>query len=155
MSAPTSKAASTFYLNLSTTDVTRASAFYTALGLTPVKDWSDESTATFLLPPPNQTIAVMLHAHKRFREFIRPDSDVVNAHKSTEALFSITCENKETVDKWLEIVDKEGGKKDPFVLKGYGQEMELYSRSWADLDGHIWECVHIFAGNEETQAGKD
>jgi len=72
---------------------------------------------------------------------MRPNSAVVDAHASTETIFSIMCDTKEDVDRWLEKVEKAGGNKDPYVMEAFGEGMGLYVRSWEDRDGHVWEFV--------------
>ncbi|KAG7285885.1 hypothetical protein NEMBOFW57_008179 [Staphylotrichum longicolle] len=129
----------TFFVNLPAASLSAATAFYTAIGLTPITAWSDPSSTAFLLPAPNDSVCLMLHAHPRFKQFMRPDASVVDAHTSTEALFSIAHDSKDAVDDWLAKVEGAGGKKDPYVLDGFGEGMGMYTRSWADLDGHVWE----------------
>ncbi|KAK4128038.1 hypothetical protein N657DRAFT_667400 [Parathielavia appendiculata] len=152
----------TFFLNLPTTSVPSAKAFYTALGFPPLEAWSDAETASFMLPEPNQTMALMVHAHQRFKTFMRPAGTVVDAHTSTETLFSIACENREEVDGWLAKVEGAGGKKDTYVMEGFGEGMGMYCRSWEDLDGHVWEAVAMIGtggcgeekGEEEKKEAK-
>ncbi|RYP19911.1 hypothetical protein DL765_003059 [Monosporascus sp. GIB2] len=135
-----------FYLNLATADPVAAAAFFTALGFTPSPLWSDEQTKSFRLPSPNEQICLMIHGPSRFKEFMRPNTDIVDAKKATEALFSINLETREEVDEWLARVTKAGGTLDPYKIKGYGEDMGMYSRSFADLDGHIWEVLAMING---------
>ena len=134
----------TFYLNLSTLDTAKAETFYKALGFHPSPDWSTTTTKTFVLPAPNQSLAVMLHAHGVFKDFMRPETDIVDAHKATEALFAFSVDSKDAVDQYLSKAVKAGGQSDPYALKDYGAECGMYTRAFADLDGHIWEVLHIF-----------
>ncbi|KAL2134855.1 hypothetical protein VTI74DRAFT_10661 [Chaetomium olivicolor] len=138
--------APTFFINLPTTSLSEAAEFFTSLNFTRVEAWSDASTTTLLLPAPNSTICLMLHAHSRFRQFMRPGSSIANPHTSTEVLFSIRCETREEVDGWLDRVEKAGGKRDPYVMDKYGEGMGMYVRSWADGEGHVWECFCMLPG---------
>lgn len=139
---PTLASPPTFYLNLHTASPSASQTFYTAIGFTPVPEYTDEATRSFRLPAPNNAICLMIHdAQKRFKEFIRPGTDTNDAKKTTEALFSIAVNEKEKVDEMLRKAEEAGGEKDPFVMEGYGQGMSMYSRSFADVDGHIWEAV--------------
>ena len=131
----------TFFLNLPVASIDSSTKFYTSIGFTHIKDWSDASTTAFLLPSPNQSVCLMIHTHTRFKEFMRPNTSVVDAKSSTETLFSFMCDNKEAVDGWLEKVEQAGGKRDPYVMEKYGEGMGMYTRSWEDLDGHIWEVL--------------
>lgn len=81
----------------------------------------------------------MVHAHDRFKEFIRPGSSISDANESTEALFAMFVDTKEEVDERLGKAVEAGGVKDPYVMEDFGKGCGMYSRSFADLDGHIWE----------------
>ncbi|RYP18234.1 hypothetical protein DL767_009875 [Monosporascus sp. MG133] len=130
-----------FFVNLPAADLAAAAAYFTALGFTPILEWDDEKTKSFRLPRPNQQICLMIHGPTRFKEFMRPDTDIVDANKATEALFSILLETREEVDEWLARVTKAGGTLDPYKLADFGAGMGMYSRSFTDLDGHIWEVA--------------
>lgn len=144
----------TFFLNLPTTSLPAATTFYTTLNFTHVPAWSDAETSSFLLPFPNHGIALMLHTHSRFKTFTRRDSAIADAKATTESLFSVMCRNKEAVDGWLERAERAGGKKDPYVMEGYGEGMGMYVRSWEDLDGHVWEaCFMLGKGVDLGEGG--
>jgi predicted lactoylglutathione lyase len=146
---PQPKIIPTFYLNIHTSDPEAASNFFTALGFPPVTEYSDAETKSFRLPAPNSTMCLMLHGHKRMKQFMRPGTEVNDAHKTTEALFSLAADTKEQVDDMLGKAVKAGGTADPYVMKDYGADCGMYSRSFADLDGHIWEVVTMLnAGGE-------
>ncbi|KAH7462339.1 hypothetical protein FOMA001_g18513 [Fusarium oxysporum f. sp. matthiolae] len=130
-----------FYLSIHTADPEASLAFYTAIGFTPIKEYSDDKTKAFRLPEPNQTICLMSHAEARFKEFIRPGTQIVDATKTTEALFSIAVESKQSVDNGVTKAVEAGGIADPYMLPNYGAECGMYTRSFADLDGHMWELV--------------
>lgn len=149
-----------FFLNISTNNPAAASSFFKALGFSPHPGWSDEATKTFLLPKPNDNICLMVHAPSRFGKFIRPGSAIVDAKTSTEALFSIQLRDREQVDQWLDNAIRAGGDPDPYTMKEYGKDMGMYSRSFADIDGHIWEVMTMLTGAESlecpaTQAAED
>ncbi|GAB1316874.1 hypothetical protein MFIFM68171_07084 [Madurella fahalii] len=139
--------APTFFLNLHTADPEASAQFFTAIGFTTVPEYSDAQSKTMRFPAPNDALCLMLHAHKRFKQFIRPGTETNDATKTTEALFTLGVSNKELVDELIEKAVKAGGSPDPFVMEGYGQEMGMYSRSFADLDGHIWEVVFMGMGH--------
>ena len=138
--------APTLYLNIPTTNPDASLKFFTALGFDPVPEYSDADTKAFRLPAPNSTVCVMSHSHKRFKEFMRPGTEVGDATKTTEVLISLSAEKKEDVDAWIAKAVTAGGSADPFTMPGYGAECGMYTRSFADLDGHIWEVVAMVAG---------
>ncbi|KEZ46930.1 hypothetical protein SAPIO_CDS0277 [Scedosporium apiospermum] len=112
----------TFFLNLYTNDLGAATAFYKAIGFVHLPVWSDEKSVSFTLPAPNDKVALMIHTVPRFKEFIRPSSDVADPKKATQALYSYSVKTKEEVDVALEKAVGAGGEKDPFVLEGHGEE---------------------------------
>jgi len=154
MDHPNLPAAPSFYLSLHTANPSASLDFFTSLGFTPVPQFSDEQTKSFRLPAPNDNVCLMLHAHKRFKEFIRPGTETNDATRTTEALFTLAVDAKERVDEAIDKAVKAGGSPDPFVMEGYGQGMGMYSRSFADLDGHIWEVSFMGVGGGCEGVGK-
>jgi predicted lactoylglutathione lyase len=94
----------------------------------------------------------MLHSTSRFGEFIRHGSDIVNAKKVTGAIYTLGVASRDDVDGLLEKAEKAGGKKDPFEMEEYGKAMGLYTRSFEDLDGHIWEATTMLDKKEKDEA---
>ncbi|KAK5655247.1 hypothetical protein OQA88_5814 [Cercophora sp. LCS_1] len=134
----------TLYLNIPTSSPTDSLVFFNALGFTNVPEYSDEQTKSFSLPAPNDSVCVMVHGHSRFKTFMRPTAEIPDAKKTTEVLFSISVKTKEEVDQWLAKAVEAGGEKDPYVMEGYGEACGMYTRSFGDLDGHVWEvCAMI------------
>ena len=140
------KAAPSVYLNLHATDPEAAEKFFKALGFTYIPAYSEAKTKSFRLPDPNGNVCVMVHSHDRFKEFIRPDTELSDAHKTTETLISIAVDEKDDVDAWIERAVAAGGTADPYVMKDYGAGCGMYTRSFADLDGHIWEVLVMLEG---------
>jgi uncharacterized protein len=139
------------YLNIPTSDPEASLLFYTAIGFELIKQYTDGETKSFRLPAPNNMVCVMVHGHKRFKEFMRPGTDIPDATKATEVLISLAVDKKEAVDEWVAKVVAAGGTADPYTLEGYGQGINMYTRSFADLDGHIWETVAMLKAPEEKK----
>ncbi|KAK3347085.1 Glyoxalase/Bleomycin resistance protein/Dihydroxybiphenyl dioxygenase [Lasiosphaeria hispida] len=133
--------APTFYLNLHTADPEAGLKFFTTLGFTPIPEYSDPETKAFRFPAPNSSICLMLHGPNRFRTFMRPGTETNDATKTTEALFSLAVDKKELVDEVIAKAVDAGGSADPYKLGDYGESCGMYTRSFADLDGHIWEVA--------------
>ncbi|KAL2255333.1 hypothetical protein VTK26DRAFT_3589 [Humicola hyalothermophila] len=151
-SEPTAKP--TFLVNLPTTSLPAATAFLKALNFTHLTAWSDSSTTSFLLPPPNQSVGVMLHAHARMKDFIRPGTAIADARATTAAVYTVMAETREEVDRWMERVERAGGKADPYVMQGL-EAMGMYVRSWEDpVDGHLWEVCAMVGGGEGAGEGE-
>ncbi|KAM0330852.1 hypothetical protein ACHAQA_003807 [Verticillium albo-atrum] len=142
----------TFFLNTSTSAPEEAKAFYLAMGFTSC-DWCEDSlTKAFSLPAPNQNICIMLHGPERFKDFVRPGTAIADANKTTETLFTLAVNSREEVDAVLAKAVAAGGKGDPYKMKDFGAECDMYCRSFADLDGHIWEAFFIYGNNCMQQA---
>jgi predicted lactoylglutathione lyase len=131
----------TLFLNLHAADPDATEKFFKALEFAFIPEYSEAKTKSFRLPAPNDKVCLMVHAHDRFKEFIRPGTQLTDAHKTTESLISIAVDGKEHVDAWIKKAVDAGGKADPYVMKDYGAECGMYTRSFADLDGHIWEVL--------------
>lgn len=130
------------YINTHAVDPQASSTFYQALSFTPVPAYSDASTTQcLLLPSPNDSICLFLHSRDRIRDFLRPGTGPNDAHASTETLLALSCDSRAQVDDWLRRAVEAGGQADPFVVEGHGAKHGMYSRSFADLDGHIWEVL--------------
>ncbi|KAK5994375.1 hypothetical protein PT974_04849 [Cladobotryum mycophilum] len=135
-----------FYLSLPTTSAESARIFYLSLGFQHIPQYSDADTVALRLPGANANICLMVHQPARFKTFIRPDTEIVDAEKYTEGIYSVAVKSKEEVDGFLAKAKEAGGKLDPFVMPGYGAECGMYTRSWTDLDGHIWEATCMLEG---------
>ncbi|KAL0935490.1 uncharacterized protein CTRU02_210081 [Colletotrichum truncatum] len=131
----------TFSLNTATKGPAAAEAFFQALGFKVLADWGDAKFKALLLPPPNENLCLMLHDHSRFKEFIRPNTEISDARTSTEVVFSIGLKAREDVDQWLAKAKEAGATLDPYVSPNNAKDMGTYSRSFTDLDGHIWKLI--------------
>ena len=118
------------FVNLPVADLAAATAFYEAIGAANNPQFTDDTAACMVF---SDTIHVMLLTHDKFRQFTpRP---VADAHATSEVLIAISADSRAGVD---EITDK--------ALAARGREARekqdygfMYSRSFEDLDGHIWE----------------
>lgn len=118
------------FINLPVTDLKASMAFYEALGFTKNPQLSDETAVCMVW---SETIHAMLLTHKKWRTFTtRP----IPATDSSEVMLALSCDSQEEVDKLNEAAAKHGGTADINPKQDLGF---MYSRSIADLDGHVWE----------------
>ena len=118
------------FVNLPVKDNMKARAFYAALGFAHNAQFSDDKTTCVVI---SETIYVMLLETDRFKEFLAgPMNDPATG---TGALLAISCDNRAAVDAMYETAIDNGGSawRDP---QDYGF---MYSRSFRDPDGHVWE----------------
>jgi predicted lactoylglutathione lyase len=82
----------------------------------------------------SDTIFVMLLTHDKYRIFeSRPIAD---AQKISQFLIAISEDSRAEVDGVVDRVAGAGGRADPNPAQDHGF---MYSRSFADPDGHTWE----------------
>ncbi len=122
------------FVNLPVADLPAAKAFYEAIGAANNPQFSDETAACMVF---SETIHVMLLTHDKFAQFT--PKRIADAHATSEVLICISADSREGVD---EIADKAlaAGGREPRPAQDYGF---MYSRSFEDLDGHIWEPMYM------------
>ena len=118
------------FVNLPVADLPAAKAFYEAIGATNNPQFTDETAACMVF---SETIHVMLLTHDKFRQFT--PKRVADAHETSEVLIAISADSREAVDDIADRALAAGGR-EPRESQDYGF---MYSRSFEDPDGHIWE----------------
>lgn len=131
------------FVNLPVTDLAKAMAFYEAIGFQNNPQFTDETAACMVW---SEAINVMLLTHAKWRTFTdRP----IPPATSSEVQLAISCDDIKAVNRMLDAVDAHGGTADINAKQDYGW---MYSRSLADPDGHVWECMwmDMTAAGEQT-----
>lgn len=119
--------------NLPVEDLARAKEFYSALGFTLNEQFSDETTASFVV---SDAIVIMVMTRSRFGEFTRQPGTADPA-AAREVINALGVESREEVDKLANAGLAAGG-----TQGGDTQDMGfMYGRSVDDPDGHRWEFV--------------
>jgi len=121
------------FVNLPVSDLTRATAFYQAVGAEKNQQFSDETASCMVF---SETIHVMLLTHDKFRQFT--PKKIADAKTSSEVLICISADSRDAVDGILGKAQAAGGAVDPSPKQDYGF---MYGRSFEDPDGHIWEVM--------------
>lgn len=125
--------ATKIFVNLPVKDLERSKDFFSKIGYTFNAQFTDEKAACMVI---SEDIYAMLLTEPFFKSFI-PATEIADASKSTEVLIALSADSKEKVN---EIVDKAlaaGGTK----LREPEDHGFMYSRSFQDVDGHIWEVL--------------
>jgi predicted lactoylglutathione lyase/ABC-type transporter Mla MlaB component len=120
------------YVNLCVGDLERSVAFFSALGFSFEPRFTDE-TATCMIVGENAY--VMLLTKAKFEEFTR--KPIVDATAQTEVLLAISAGSREGVDELADAALASGGAEAADPL----DHGVMYSRSFQDPDGHVWEVV--------------
>lgn len=120
------------FVNLPVADLDRSKAFYTALGFTNEPNFTDETAACMAL---SDTIFVMLLTHDKWKSFTtRP----IPSTDSSEVMLALSCDSKDEVNRFTDAAGRNGGTADVNPVQDHGF---MFSRSFTDLDGHIWETM--------------
>jgi predicted lactoylglutathione lyase len=118
------------FVNFPVSDLPRAIKFYEAIGFTNNPRFTDDSAAGMVL---TDVIHVMLLTHERWQGFTqRP---MVPAG-SSEVSLALSYDSRVEIDQLLDVVSANGGAADVNPKQDHGF---MYSRSFTDPDGHVWE----------------
>ena len=115
------------FVNLPTSDLERAKAFYTALGCEISPQFTDENAACIVW---SQDIYFMVLTREFFATFT--DKPIADPHQSLQVSSSFTCDSREEVDAIMEKALAAGGT-EPKPAQDYGF---MYSRDIDDPDGN-------------------
>lgn len=122
------------FVNLPVTDLTKAEAFYQALGFTKNPQFSDETSACMIV---SETIHVMLITHAKWQTFTnRP----IPPATSSEVMLALSCDSRDAVDAMNAAASAHGGTADINPVQDLGF---MYNRNLADPDGHVWEAMFM------------
>lgn len=79
----------------------------------------------------------MLLVEPFFQTFTK--KDIVDATKSTEAILALSVDSRQQVDELVDKALAAGGLPGHFTSdQGF-----MYGGSFQDLDGHLWEVLHM------------
>lgn len=118
------------FVNLPVADLACAVRFYEAIGATNNPDFTDETAACMVF---SQSIYVMLLTHAKWGQFT---SKPICKSSSSEVMLALSCDDRAAVDIMADAAGANGGVADINAKQDHGF---MYSRSFEDPDGHIWE----------------
>ncbi|MCU0832482.1 MAG: glyoxalase/bleomycin resistance/extradiol dioxygenase family protein [Rhizobiaceae bacterium] len=118
------------YVNLPVADVKRSRGFFERLGFAINEQFSGDHAVAVTL---GAASAAMLLDKAFFQGFTpRP---AAFGHEATEVLVALKLPDRAAVDAMVDAALSAGGT-EPRAAQDHGF---MYSRAFADLDGHIWE----------------
>ncbi len=121
---------SMIFVNLPVKDLARSKAFYTSLGFSINRQFTDHNAACIVI---SDQIGVMLLVEPFFSTFT--DKPIADARATVQMLLALTRERRSAVDELMNAALANGGIASmPEMDHGF-----MYSRSFQDPDGHIWE----------------
>lgn len=125
---------SQIFVNLPIKDMARSRAFFEALGYEFNPQFSNEKGASLVL---GENLFAMLLVEDFFQTFT--SKKIANAHETLEVLTCLACASREEVDSLVAKALAAGG-----TAPGQPQDHGfMYSHGFTDLDGHVWELVHM------------
>lgn len=122
------------FVNLAVKDLEKSKEFFGKLGYKFNPQFTSENGACMIV---SDNIFVMLLTETFFKTFTT--KEICDAKKSTEVLLCLSCKSKENVDTIVKTAVEAGGRK-------YNEAKDhgfMYQHGFEDLDGHIWELVHM------------
>jgi hypothetical protein len=122
------------FVNLPVKNLARSVEFFTRTGFTFNPEFTDKNATCMIV---SDDIFVMLLVEDFFKTFTT--NPICDATKSTEVLICLSLESRAIVDEMVDKALAAGGKtpKKPLDLDA------MYQRSFQDLDGHLWEIMHM------------
>lgn len=124
--------ATNIFVNLAVKDLTKSVEFFGKLGYGFNPQFTDDKAACLVI---SETIYAMLITVPYFKTFT--PKEVADAHNVTEVLIALSVDSRDEVD---ELMAKA-------IAAGAHESREpqdhgfMYSCSFEDLDGHIWEIL--------------
>jgi uncharacterized protein len=120
------------FVNLAVADLDKAVEFFTQLGFSFDKRFTDKSATCMIV---SDEAFVMLLVKDRFKDFTK--KEICDPTTHTEAILALSAESREQVD---ELVDKAlaagGSPANEPMDHGF-----MYGSSFQDPDGHLWEVI--------------
>ena len=121
------------FINLPVKDLNKTVDFFTKLGFTFNPQFTDENATCMIV---GENIFVMLLVEKLYKTFI-PNHQIADARKTSQVLIAFDVETRADVDALVDKALKAGGTKH----RDADDHGWMYSKSFADLDGHVWEVL--------------
>ena len=118
------------FVNLPVVDLTKSMQFYSALGFVNEPKFSDATAACMVW---SESIYVMILTHAKWATFT---SRPIPETGSSEVALALTCEDRDEVNRLSDVAGANGGTADINPPQDYGF---MVTRSFTDLDGHVWE----------------
>jgi predicted lactoylglutathione lyase len=120
------------FVNVPVADLPASKAFFARLGFGFDERFTDASAACMVV---SDHAYVMLITRARFADFT--SKPIVDAHLATEAILALSADSRDGVDAFADEALAAGGS-DANEPMDHGF---MYSRSFHDLDGHLWEVM--------------
>jgi len=122
------------FVNLPVTDLDRSVAFFKRLGFSFDPNFTDENATCMIV---GGDAFVMLLNEEFFKTFT--NKPVAEATEGTEVIIGVSADSRDDVDRIVDTAMTAGADSAKPPVEGGG----MYSRSFADPDGHTWEVIYM------------
>lgn len=122
------------FVNLPTSDLDRAKAFYSGLGWRIEPNFTDENAACIVI---DENVFLMVLTREFFATFT--DKPIADPHTSAQVETALSRDSREEVDSLLEKVLAAGGA-EPRPAQDYGF---MYARDFEDPDGNHFSALYM------------
>lgn len=122
------------FVNLPVKDLKRSIEFFTRLGYTFNPDFTDEKATCMII---SDTIYAMLLVEPFFKTFTQ--KAVCDTSKDIESIIALSCESRAAVDELAQKAEDAGAT----IPKPANDMGFMYTRSFEDPDGHLWEVFYM------------
>ena len=123
--------ATKIFVNLPVKDLDKSKEFFTKIGFNINPQFTNEKAACIVI---SEHIFAMILKEEFFKTFI-PKTEIAEAIKTTEVIVALSADSKEKVNELADKALAAGATK----LREPDDHGFMYSRSFQDVDGHIWE----------------
>jgi len=123
---------SKIFVNLPVNDLGRSMAFYAKLGYSFNEQFTDDNAACLVI---SDDIYAMLLVRPFFQTFT--NKPVADPAQGTSAILALAVDSRDQVDELVDAALANGGA----PVKEPMEQGPMYSRSFADPDGHHWEYL--------------
>ncbi len=134
--------ATSIFVNLAVKDLKKSMEFFTKLGYTFNEQFTDEKAASLVI---SDTIYAMLITEPFFKSFI-PNNEIADTTKTKEVLLALSTDSKEKVNELVDKAIAAGAKK----FREPEDHGFMFTRSFEDLDGHVWEIFWMNPGHVQS-----
>ena len=122
------------YINLPVKDLNRSCKFFTDIGFTLNPNFMDEKGAAVVI---DENIGLMLLTQPFFSSFTK--QGIADTGNQNEVIIALEFDSDDIVDNLADKAVFAGGK----AMETFREENWMYGRRISDLDGHIFEFIHI------------
>jgi predicted lactoylglutathione lyase len=122
------------FVNLPVKDLNKSIWFFGKLGYKFNPQFTNEKATCMII---GENIFAMLLTESFFKTFTQ--KELCDSKKFTETIIALSQSSREEVDNLVNKAVKAGGT-EPKDAQDHGW---MYTRSFEDLDGHIWEILYM------------